>query len=332
MYFLLIYYYLLILNLNFLLGTTGSSTISWDHFFTSLGRYYYNLRQELPPSQDTIYRQRIHPKGITPHEVKGLEAVLLVVQVVAKNDEMSRVALCDHPGWKVLPSLVGLVGCAMPIPLKGVLVRTLAALARSPESSTTVWQSLEAAQILSTIPSTSSYQPRGVQTELEEIESRNEEYPLTRAMLELMDVLTDFPIPRLLGVGQRNPGFDPYLLFIINTVFLRFNTRSYKNPVEKWQVVKVCLKIFYKLIKQYEPSVEDFVGCKVELQGGESTIVNPNPGYHLLKQLHSNSEFLHVLLYILDEGCHHLDSYDSFPGKFRYLQLNLSISRVCGEP
>lgn len=300
-------------------GTTGSSTISWDHFFTSLGRYYYNLRQELPPTQDTIYRQRIHPKGITPHEVKGLEAVLLVVQVVAKNDEMSRVALCDHPGWKVLPSLVGLVGCAMPIPLKGVLVRTLAALARSPESSTTVWQSLEAAQILSTIPSTSSYQPRGVQTELEEIESRNEEYPLTRAMLELMDVLTDFPIPRLLGVGQRNPGFDPYLLFIINTVFLRFNTRSYKNPVEKWQVVKVCLKIFYKLIKQYEPSVEDFVGCKVELQGGESTLVNPNPGYHLLKQLHSNSEFLHVLLYILDEGCRHLETYDSFSGK-KYLE------------
>ncbi|XP_053982005.1 nuclear pore complex protein Nup205 [Hylaeus volcanicus] len=296
-------------------GTSGSTTISWDHFFGSLTRYYMNLRKELPPSQDTVYRQRGHPKGITPDEVKGLKAVFLVVQVIAKNDEMSRIAICDHPGWKVLPSLIGLVSCGIPIPLKAVLVRTLAALARSPESSSTVWQSLEAAQIISTKPTTSSYQPRGVQTELEEIESKKDEYPLTRAVLELLDVLTDFPIPRLLGMGQRIPGFDPYLHFIINTVFLKFHTRSYKNPAEKWEVAEACLKIFSKLMKQYEPSVEDFTGCKMELQSGETTLVNSAPGYHLMTQLHSKSELLHVILYILDKGCFNFDTYEPFPGK-----------------
>ncbi|XP_076168586.1 nuclear pore complex protein Nup205 isoform X2 [Ptiloglossa arizonensis] len=296
-------------------GTSGSTTISWDHFFGSLTRYYMNLRKELPPSQDTVYRQRGHLKGITPDEVKGLEAVFLVVQVIAKNDEMSRIAICDHPGWKVLPSLIGLVSCGISIPLKAVLIRTLAALARSPESSSTVWQSLEAAQILSTIPTISSYQPRGVQTELEEIESKKDEYPLTRAMLELLDVLTDFPIPRLLGMGQRNPGFDPYLHFIINTVFLKFHTRSYKNPAEKWEVAEACLKIFSKLIKQYEPAVEDFTGCKVELQSGETTIVNSAPGYHIMTQLHSKSELLHVILYVLDKGCSSFDTYEPFSGK-----------------
>ncbi|XP_076547849.1 nuclear pore complex protein Nup205 isoform X1 [Osmia lignaria lignaria] len=296
-------------------GTSGSTTISWDHFFSSLSRYYINLRKELPPSQDTVYRQRSHLKGITPEEVKGLESVLLVVQVIAKNDEMSRIAICDHPGWKVLPSLIGLVSCGISIPLKAVLIRTLAALAKSPESSSTVWQSLEAAQILSTIPTISSYQPRGVQTELEEIESKKDEYPLTRAMLELLDVLTDFPIPRLLGMGQRNPGFDPYLHFIINTVFLKFHTRSYKNPAEKWEVAEGCLKIFSKLIKQYEPAVEDFTGCKVELQSGETTVVNSAPGYHIMTQLHSKSELLHVILYVLDKGCCNFDIYEPFPGK-----------------
>ncbi|XP_063977715.1 nuclear pore complex protein Nup205 [Diachasmimorpha longicaudata] len=308
-------------------GSTGS-TISWDHFFNSLCLYYYNLRQELPPSQDTIYRQRSHPKGITPQEVKRLEAVLNVVQVVAKYDEMSRIAICDHPGWKVLPLLIGLVGCAMPIPLKGVLIRTLAVLSKSPESSSSIWQSLEAAQILCTIPTTSSYQPRGVQTELEEIESRNEEYPLTRAMLELLDALTDYPIPRLLGASQRNPGFDPYLHFIINTVFLRFNTRSYKNPAEKWQVADACLKIFYKLISHYEPKVEDFAGCKVELQGGESVSVNPKPGYHIMTQLNSNSELLNVILYILDEGRHHLETYEVLPGKVHLENSTLNCLRI----
>ncbi|XP_076648855.1 nuclear pore complex protein Nup205 isoform X3 [Halictus rubicundus] len=299
---------------NFL-KPNGSTTISWDHFFKSLSQYYINLRKELPPSQDTVYRQRNHPKGITPDEVKGLDAVLLVVQVIARNDEMSRIAICDHPGWKVLPSLIGLVSCSISIPLKGVLIRTLAALARSPESSSTVWQSLEAAQILSTIPTISSYQPRGVQTELEEIESKKDEYPLTRAMLELLDVLTDFPIPRLLGMGHRNPGFDPYLHFIINTIFLKFHTRSYKNLSEKWEVAEGCLKIFSKLVKQYEPTVEDFTGCKVELHSGETTVVNSAPGYHIMTQLHSKSELLHVILYILDKGCSNFDLYESFPGK-----------------
>ncbi|XP_058800977.1 nuclear pore complex protein Nup205 isoform X2 [Phymastichus coffea] len=310
-------------------GSAGSTTISWDHFFSSLNRYYYNLRQELPPTiQDTVYRQRGLSKGITPNEVKGLEAVLQVIQVVAKYDEMSRVTLCDHPAWKVLQSVIGLVSCAMPIPLKGCLVRTLAALAKSPDSSSTVWQNLEATQIITTIPTTSSYQPRGVQTELDEIESRNEEYPLTRAMLELLDVLTDFPIPRLLGVGQRNPGFDPYLNFIINTVFLRFNTRSYKNPSEKWEVAHACLKILSKLLQRYEPSVEDFVGCKIELQGGESMVINASPGYHLMTQLHSNTELLRNLLYILEEGCHWLDTYDTFAGKMFLEESTLSCLEI----
>lgn len=299
----------------FVTGSSGLSTISWDHFFNSLSRYYYNLRQELPPLQDTVYRQRVHPKGITPNEIQGLEAVLQVVQVIASNDELSRIAFCEHPGWKVLQSLVGLVSCAMPNPLKGVLVRTLAALAKSPESSCSIWQNIEAAQLITTVPTTSSYRIRGVQTELEEVESRNEEYPLTCAVLNLLDVLTDFPVPRLLGLGRRNPGFDPYLNFVVNDVLLRFDTRSYRNPAEKWQLASTCLHILLKLVRQYEPVPEDFLGCRLELQAEEISPLNSPPGYHILSQLHSNSELLRTLLRILDEGCILFDTYDTFSGK-----------------
>ncbi|XP_014204256.1 nuclear pore complex protein Nup205 [Copidosoma floridanum] len=296
-------------------GSSGLSTISWDHFFNSLSRYHYSLRQELPPMQDTVYRQRTHSKGITPSEVQGLEAVLQVVQVIANNDELSRIAFCEHPGWKVLQSIVGLVGCAMPNSFKGVLVHTLAALARSPESSRNIWENIEAAQLITTVPTTSNYSLRGVQTELEEIESRNEEYPLTRAMLQLLNVLTDFPLPRLLGLGQRSPGFDPYLHFVINSVLLRFDTRSYRNPAEKWQVANACLHILLKLANQYEPAPENLLGCKLEHQTGEMGVINAPPGYHIMTQLHSCSELLHTLLHILDKGCALLDTYDTFFGK-----------------
>lgn len=51
-----------------------------------------------------------------------------------------------------------------------------------------------------------------LQTELEEIETRNEQYPMTRAMLSVIDTLTDLPIPDALGTGYRF--FSPKLITI----------------------------------------------------------------------------------------------------------------------
>ena len=82
--------------------------------------------------------------------------------IVSENDEMARVALCDNPNWAPLSVLLGLVSCSVPIPLKAELLLTLAALAKTPSTAATLWHNLEASQILTTVPSTSSYQPRGI--------------------------------------------------------------------------------------------------------------------------------------------------------------------------
>ena len=76
----------------------------------------------------------------------------------------------------------------------------------------------------------------GLHTELEDVESRAEEYPLTRAFLKLLDVMTDTSIPTNLGTGHRTPGFDPYLFYVKDSVFLKFSGRAYRNETEKWQV------------------------------------------------------------------------------------------------
>lgn len=75
---------------------------------------------------------------------------------------MARVALCDNPNWAALNVLLGLVSCSVPIPLKAELLLTLAALARTANTAATLWHNLETSQILTTVPSTSSYQPRGL--------------------------------------------------------------------------------------------------------------------------------------------------------------------------
>ncbi|EFA00605.1 nuclear pore complex protein Nup205 [Tribolium castaneum] len=289
-------------------GPQLTATLSWDHFFTSFAQYYNNLRQELPPVTDTVYRNT-YLKGVSPQELEGLHAVLLLIRTIADHDEFSRLALCEHPGWAPLTILLGLVGCSVPIPLKSDLLLTLASLSKSAENAAQMWDNLETSQILVTVPTTSSYAPRGIQTELDEIEARLEEYPLTRAMLKLLDVLTDFGIPRTLGAGPRPPGFDPYLSFIVNSIFLKFHTRSYRNSSEKWEIAKLCLKLFEKFLTQYDPQISDFPKKNLPSE------FNPPPGYHLMLQLNNKSELLSVILDIIDEGNRLFDTYVSFPNQ-----------------
>ena len=75
-----------------------------------------------------------------------------------------------------------------------------------------------------------------LQVELDEIEARSETYPETRAFLKLLNALTDVPIPASLGAGYRAPGFEPYLTFLRDSVFLKFISRGYQDPHEKVHV------------------------------------------------------------------------------------------------
>ena len=82
------------------------SSVSWDHFFSSLNHYYTSLRQEAPimphaaadMSMSHVYRGvggfGHHPiaasaarQGISAAEVDGLCAWLKVTQTVAEHDE-----------------------------------------------------------------------------------------------------------------------------------------------------------------------------------------------------------------------------------------------------
>lgn len=90
-------------------------------------------------------------------------------------------------------------------------------------------------QLLVTISVESGGPSGGIVTELEEVESRLETYPLLRGFLALLNNLCDSTEkpPDSLGAGTRSPGFQPYLEFLINNVLLKLNTRGYKDKAEK---------------------------------------------------------------------------------------------------
>ncbi|ELK13828.1 Nuclear pore complex protein Nup205 [Pteropus alecto] len=274
----------------------GGSPVSWEHFFHSLMLYHEHLRKDLP-SADSVQYRHLPSRGITQKEQDGLIAFLQLTSTIITWSENARLALCEHPQWTPVVVILGLLQCSIPPVLKAELLKTLAAFGKSPEIAASLWQSLEYTQV-----------------ELNEIESRCEEYPLTRAFCQLISTLVESSFPSNLGAGLRPPGFDPYLQFLRDSVFLRFRTRAYRRAAEKWEVAEVVLEVFYKLLRDYEPQLEDFVDQFVELQGEEIIAYKP-PGFSLMYHLLNESPMLELALSLLEEGVKQLDTYAPFPGK-----------------
>ncbi|XP_017831104.2 nuclear pore complex protein Nup205 isoform X1 [Callithrix jacchus] len=291
----------------------GGSPVSWEHFFHSLTLYHEHLRKDLP-SADSVQYRHLPSRGITQKEQDGLIAFLQLTSTIITWSENARLTLCEQPQWTPVVVILGLLQCSIPPVLKAELMKTLAAFGKSPEIAASLWQSLEYTQILQTVRIPSQRQAIGIEVELNEIESRCEEYPLTRAFCQLISTLVESSFPSNLGAGLRPPGFDPYLQFLRDSVFLRFRTRAYRRAAEKWEVAEVVLEVFYKLLRDYEPQLEDFVDQFVELQGEEIIAYKP-PGFSLMYHMLNESPMLELSLSLLEEGVKQLDTYAPFPGK-----------------
>ncbi|RXN13415.1 nuclear pore complex protein Nup205 [Labeo rohita] len=255
-------------------GVSGS-LVSWEHFFHSLMLYHENLR---------------------------------------RDSENARLALCEHPQWTPVVVMLGLLQCSVQPVLKAQVLHALAAFGKSPEIAASLWQSLEYTQILQTVKAPGQRQAAGIEVELNEIESSCEEYPLTRAFCHLISTLVESALPVNLGAGLRAPGFQPYLDFLRDSVFLAFPTRAYRRPAEKWEVAEAVLEVFHKLLREYEPQPADFLQEMVELQGEQVPAHKP-PGHSLMFHLLNDSPTLSLCLSLLEEGARQLDTYAPFPGK-----------------
>ncbi|XP_016942363.3 nuclear pore complex protein Nup205 [Drosophila suzukii] len=290
--------------------TTGTYAVSWDHFFTTLANYYNLMRNDFNTSittgGETIYRSRSTPRIITQREAEHLVAVMGIIQAVAEHDEISRIMICEQANWQPPQVLLGLVACSTPLLLKAEILFTLAALAKSKETARAIWFHLEDSQIIPTVPVSSNYGQCSLAEEIDQNESRLEQYKLTRGILQLLYTLMTGHMPKSLGVGPRKPGYDAYLNFVLESVLLKFYNRAYKDPAEKWQVGAQCLKLLYYLLATYRPRASDFQEARDE---------HPYPGFHVMMQLQVKSNMLQLILRIVEEARERLDDYNRFHGK-----------------
>ncbi|KAK2720666.1 nuclear pore complex protein Nup205-like isoform X2 [Artemia franciscana] len=287
-------------------GVGQASTVSWDHFFSTLARYLANLRQETFPVQDTVYRQRgTAIGGITAQEMVGFQEILRLTRIVASHDDVARVSLAENPVWTPLVTFLGLVTCSVPLLLKADLLKALSAFAKSRDIASTLWYYVEMAQVIPTAPSTSKFPQRGIHTDLEEVESRSEEYPVSRGFLELLNALVEVDVPLHLGAPNRTPGIDPYVKFVVESVLMKSHSRAYKKSSDKWQICELAVKFLHKLLMRYEPAVGD-------IQHRERDAPQ-QPGYSVLVAMLQDSPLLKMILYLIEESVRHFDEYVDFP-------------------
>jgi nuclear pore complex protein Nup205 len=230
----------------------------------------------------------------------------------------------DNQTWLPVASLFGLIGCPILRELKTQIFLLLAAFAKTPDIAAVMWNTLENSQVLSTSMSfvggatTPQYglgnvQHEGsIQIELEEIETAAEEYSETRAFLALLDSLIDScPLPLSLGINHRIPGFQPYLDFVQDVVLLKFDSRGYKDPQEKWLVASSSLNILHKLLLNHELSVNDLIEQHYEISPKSFVPLPQQPGFLILLHLLNDSPLLRKVLFIVDECCLLLSDIES---------------------
>jgi nuclear pore complex protein Nup205 len=110
-----------------------------------------------------------------------------------------------------------------------------------------------------------------------------------------------YTIPSNLGSSHRVPGVLPYVTFIRDSVFLKFDSRGYSRVGDQWIVATHALRIFLRLLEQYQVTAEDFTDTFIEVQG-KPTLASKSPGFELMRNILSGSPLLQKLLWILAYG------------------------------
>ncbi|XP_060810669.1 nuclear pore complex protein Nup205 [Amyelois transitella] len=300
--------------------------LSAHHLLTALARYHSNLRADPSPFSELAHAASLGASAVTTpaarpgkllvrqEEVEAMIAALKLIAAVAREDEAACANICENLQWDAVNVMFGLICCHIPIQLKAELCLTLGALGRTAGTAGRVWAALEAARLVGPAA-------RALDHELQEVECRMEEYPLSRAFLTLLDSLcAAAPLPRALGAGARPPGLDPYVQYVLDKLALPAPHRPHAKPTEKWQILSLCFRLFARWLDQYEPSASDFP------PPGREPDTNPPPGFRLLLQLHTKSELLRLLLNSLDETQQLLDSQPD--GRVYIEQCLISVLQI----
>lgn len=335
-------------------STSGGPSVSWTVIFGFLDSWasgFTNSRNQGPssvPSPNNSHlgtpssfhhslparpQQPQQPQPITigPKEVLLAQSFLRLLSTVVSHSTAVRVAVSGHAQFRAVPTLVSLIPCGIPLELKGALFETLAAFCEpgagtaGVEICRAIWTLMERLEVINVrVGPTGGFgsalsQVKGVEVELDEIESVHRIYPSTIPFLKLLGTLIHTPkrvplkdrvadvepintIPESLGQPYRLPGIGPFASFVIDNVFANISTREYSRPSDRWQTNDFCLCFVERALASYD--LESLLAAMEDAPTrGEALVpLLVHPGYDMMKRMLTSSPLQTSILSYIVEG------------------------------
>ncbi|VDM15815.1 unnamed protein product [Hydatigera taeniaeformis] len=365
-------------------GGRLASLLTWDHFISSLQQYLDHLKRAttiisgvavgaqplhlehpylyhqstissmVPASGPHLMQQQREqqqlqsasaPLEIQPEELGALRIVVALITRVSVMDPIARSAFASNTKWCLIPTVIGLITCPLPVSMKADLLYLLSALSHTPAIAAEVWCALMDSHLFPFIEhpygllsSTSPRSAVGLHTEMDKAEARLEEYPITQAFLNLITTLAPSLLNAAVGACElASPTMEPcealsrLVHFTTETIFLKHTMRAYRRQNERWEVAASCVVLFEGLVRAFMRRMRSVAiltsgagNCSDEqltlfdwstLLSGHVNTGKLNlprgwpftdPGYQIVTQLLTNSSLFSLLTGLLEVGLYRL--------------------------
>lgn len=275
---------------------------------------------------------------MTPNDAILLRGFFRLLRNVAFYSVAAREALYQNSMYQLVPRLFALYTCPIIIEVKAAILDALAAFAHptgnhSAKITLQLWSMLENAQALGnpTLSSSSSLsssmgqrsasQFLGAYHDLQSVESSARIYPATTSFVNFLKSLIHVPnrqrddpiaaaagsaatvsaqqgVALNLGQGQRTPGLEPYVSFVIDTVLLQAGSREYSDPAERWRVTSACLDFVERSLASYDLSI--LLSSNTNSTDGVAlAALVSHSGFSIMKRLLTGGKLLQEIFNIL---------------------------------
>ncbi|EKM52358.1 uncharacterized protein PHACADRAFT_164266 [Phanerochaete carnosa HHB-10118-sp] len=327
------------------LPSSSGPAVSWSAIFGLLEQWAIagatprpaqpsgGANTQIQPVQ--LHRQP-HQLILTQQDVLLAQSFLRLLSNVVTWSVAVRVTISGHARFRAIPTLVSLIPLSIPLELKGALLDTLSSFCApggglpGVEVCRSVWTLMERLEVINvrvppgTTGATLS-SVKGIEMELEEVESVHKLYPETIPFLKLLSTLIHTPksiparerlaeseplntIPDSLGQPYRAPGIAPYVAFVIDNVFSRISQREYLRPTDRWRMNDLCLCFVERCLASFD--LESLVSGPddISTKGDLLLQLATHPGHDVMKRILTHSQ-LHnsIFSYIIDG----LDGFDN---------------------
>ncbi|CAF2870744.1 unnamed protein product [Rotaria sp. Silwood2] len=283
---------------------TGGPTC-WNRIFQAFLLYRNTYRPDtlLNQQQQTSFGASPSPsaiKTIAPKEVTALIAVLNLIEVIASQDEVSRIGFFEHPQWQITGAFFGLLSCRISLDLKAALFNTLSAFTKTSEIAMHFWKIIGDVDLFA--PMENSDMP-AIAYEIEEFEVPSQKYTFLKSCLKFLQPIISQQLKT--NIDMRTLGYC--VVFLVNHVLLKIPTRTFKSIQEKWQIIEFVLIILNDIVINY------FSNQIIENDHNEAKLVSP--GELLVNDLLRGGVLNNLLTTLISDGCEKLFEYVPFIGE-----------------